>query len=173
MNTHSSPQTPTHQNLQRLFDLPGVQHVLLVDHTGGCVAHLGNGTVPRTRLTEWTVLARAVFSAADELGQRSISGSCQEITQMHNHGGTLLRLVPGGLLLVVHFSASPPLGTLRLQAREVAERLASCLTAGTTARLESAASIALDVAPLGGGLFVSHEEFDEAFAPVGAESEPR
>jgi predicted regulator of Ras-like GTPase activity (Roadblock/LC7/MglB family) len=164
----ASSQNPTRATLQQLFGLPGVQHVFLVDHTGGCVAHLGNGNVPSTKITTWTVLARAVFGAADELGQRSDSGSCQELTQVHNHGGSLLRLVPGGLLLVVHFSSMSALGTLRLQARAVVDELAAALT--RSERLlqlqEKSRNPLATTAPSGGGVFVSHEEFDEAFAPV-------
>lgn len=119
--------TPHHAILQGLLDLPGAQNVLLIDHTGDCLAHIGTAQLSPAKLTVWSVLARASFSAGDELGQRADAGSCQEITNIHERGGSILRLVPGGQLLVVHFDSTPALGTLRIALRETAEKLAAHL----------------------------------------------
>ena len=125
--TSTDMNTPAHTCLNGLLELPGVQNVLLIDHTGDCLAHLGPVPLPPAKLTVRSVLARAAFSAGDELGQRSDSGSCQEITNLHDRGGSIMRLVPGGQLLVLHFDSTPALGTLRLSVREAAEKLASSL----------------------------------------------
>lgn len=117
--------TTAHACLQGLLDLPGTQNVLLIDHTGDCLAHLGSAQLSPAKLTVWSVLARASFSAGDELGQRADTGSCQEVTNIHERGGSILRLVPGGQLLVVHFDSTPALGTLRLALREAAEALSA------------------------------------------------
>lgn len=123
------PASPSHSCLHRLLELPDVQNVLLIDHTGDCLAHLGSAALSPAKLTVWSVLARASFSAGDELGRRAEAGSCQEITSIHERGGTLLRLVPGGKLLVVHFGPTPAVGTLRLAVREAAEQLAPGMAA--------------------------------------------
>ena len=119
--------TPAHTCLNGLLDLPGAQNVLLIDHTGDCLAHIGPVQLSPAKLTVWSVLARASFSAGDELGQRADAGSCQEITNLHERGGSILRLVAGGQLLVLHFDSTPALGTLRLAVREAADTLASCI----------------------------------------------
>jgi predicted regulator of Ras-like GTPase activity (Roadblock/LC7/MglB family) len=125
--TSTAMNTPAHTCLNGLLELPGVQNVLLIDHTGGCLAQLGPIPLPPAALTVRSVLARAAFSAGDELGQRTDCGSCHEITNLHERGGSIMRLVPGGQLLVLHFDATPALGTLRLSVREAAEKLASFL----------------------------------------------
>ncbi len=115
--------TPAHACLHRLLDLPGVQNILLIDHTGDCLLHLGSTALSPAHLTVWSVLARASFGAGDEMGRRASSGSCQEITNMHDRGGSILRLIPGGKLLVLHFATTPAVGTLRLAVREAAQTL--------------------------------------------------
>ena len=117
--------SPAHACLHGLLELPGVKNVLLIDHTGDCLAHLGETKLSPAQLTVWSVLSRASFGAGDELGRRAEAGSCQEITNIHERGGSILRLIAGGQLLVAHFSTTPALGTLRLAVREAAERLAA------------------------------------------------
>ena len=119
--------SPAHACLNGLLDLPGTQNVLLIDHTGDCLAHVGSTQLSPAKLTVWSVLARASFSSGDELGHRADAGSCQEITNLHERGGTILRLISGGQLLVLHFDSTPALGTLRLAVREAAEKLSSFL----------------------------------------------
>lgn len=141
--------TPHHAFLQGLLDLPGAQNVLLIDHTGDCLAHIGSAQLSPAKLTVWSVLARASFSAGDEFGQRADAGSCQEITNLHDRGGSILRLVPGGQLLVVHFDSTPALGTLRLAVREAAEKLAGQLHPASQqpVRLDASTFDTTDAAP--------------------------
>lgn len=124
--------TPAHACLHGLLELPGVRNVLLIDHTGDCLVHLGETKLSPAQLTVWSVLSRASFGAGDELGRRAEAGSCQEITNIHERGGSILRLIAGGQLLVAHFSTTPALGTLRLAVREAAERLAATFVPART-----------------------------------------
>lgn len=119
--------TPLHSLLDRLLESPGAQNVLLLDHTGDCLAHRGTAKLSPAKITVWSVLARASFNAGDELGLRAESGSCQEITNLHERGGSILRLVPGGKLLVLHFNAEAAPGVLRLAVRQAADELAQGL----------------------------------------------
>ncbi len=155
--------TPAHACLNGLLDLPGAQNVLLIDHTGDCLAHIGPTQLSPAKLTVWSVLARASFSAGDELGQRADCGSCQEITNLHDRGGSILRLVAGGQLLVLHFDSTPALGTLRLAVREAAEKLASCLLpcAPDSPRLDSAMLHESMPATVGAVLFEAYEATEE------------
>jgi hypothetical protein len=114
-----------HACLQSLLDLPGAKNVILIDHTGDCLLHLGETKLSPAKLTVWSVLARASFGAGDEMGNRSDAGSCREITNIHDQGGTLLRLVPGGRLIVVYFSTTAALGVMRIALQEVASQLDS------------------------------------------------
>lgn len=126
--------SPAHACLNGLLEHPGVRDVLLIDHTGDCLAHCGNTDLSPAKLTVWSVLARASFGSGDELGRRADAGSCREITNLHERGGSILRLISGGQLLVVHFSAIPALATLRIAVREASERLAAAFI---PARMES------------------------------------
>lgn len=155
--------TPAHTCLNGLLELPGVQNVLLIDHTGDCLVHLGPTHLAPPNLNVRSVLARAAFSAGDELGQRSDCGSCQEITNLHERGGSIMRLVPGGQLLVLHFDSTPALGTLRLAVREASEELASCLVQSSRATSELDDRILTDSMAASGGpvLFETFEAPDE------------
>ena len=117
--------TSIHSSLQVLLDIPGAKNVLLIDHTGDCLMHLGETKLSPAKLTVWSVLARASFGAGDEMGNRAEAGSCQEITNIHDNGGSILRLVPGGRLLVVHFTPAASVGALRLAMQSAADHLAS------------------------------------------------
>lgn len=156
--------SPAHESLRSLLDLPGTQNVLLIDHTGDCLAHLGCSQLSPAKLTVWSVLARASFSAGDELGQRADAGSCQEITNLHERGGSILRLVSGGQLLVLHFDSTPALGTLRLAVREAAEKLSSLLVPRQKAesRCDPAALDHPGAVPGGTVLFEAYEAEDGA-----------
>ncbi len=112
-----------HASLQSLLDLPGVRNVILIDHSGDCLLHLGETKLSPAKLTVWSVLARASFGAGDEMGNRSDAGSCREITNIHDQGGSLLRLVPGGKLIVVYFSSTAALGVMRIAVQEAASQL--------------------------------------------------
>ena len=157
--------TPAHACLQGLLELPGAQNVLLIDHTGDCLVHLGSMQLSPAKLTVWSVLARASFSAGDELGQRADAGSCQEITNIHERGGTILRLVPGGQLLVLHFDSTPALGTLRLALRETAETLSAHLQPVLPQPTRFDAST-FDSANAGPDPFESYEAAEEAAPDV-------
>lgn len=106
--------------LRRVADLPGVRHVVVLDAAGLCLAHMGHEPVSTMLLTDWTVIGRAAFSACDELGQRCGAGPCQESLQTHRDGGTLMRSLTGGMLLVVQYEAKTQVGSLRLVVAEVA-----------------------------------------------------
>ena len=106
--------------LRRVADVPGVRHVAVLDAMGLCLAHTGHEPVSTMLLTDWTVIGRAAFSACDELGQRCGAGPCQESLQTHRDGGTLMRSLSGGMLMVVQYEAKTQVGTLRLVVAEVA-----------------------------------------------------
>lgn len=115
--------TSTHACLHRLLDLPGVSAIFLIDQSGNCLTHLGSSVLSPAKRTVWSVLARASFSAGDELGQRANAGACQEVTNLNENGGSILRVVPGGQLLMVQFNSPAALGTVRLAIREAAAEL--------------------------------------------------
>lgn len=117
-----SPETGP-QTLQRVTDVPSVQHVAVLDAMGLCLLHSGPEPVSTMLLTDWTVVARSAFAACDDLGQRCGAGHCQESLQTHDNGGTLMRIMTGGMLLVVQYGAKTPVGTLRMVAMEVAGEL--------------------------------------------------
>lgn len=123
MTTTAPHATPVHACLHRLLDLPGVSAIFLIDESGDCLTHLGATTLSPAKRTVWSVLARASFNAGDELGRRAEAGPCQEITNLNEHGGSILRAVPGGRLLVVQFTSHAALGTLRLATRQTAAEL--------------------------------------------------
>lgn len=106
--------------LKRIADLPGVRHVAVLDAVGLCLAHTGHEPVSTMLLTDWTVVARAAFAACDDLGQRCGAGPCQEALQTHRDGGTLMRSLAGGMLMIVQFENRAQVGTVRLVAAEVA-----------------------------------------------------
>ena len=109
------------------------------------------------------MLARASFGAGDELGQRAECGSCQEVTNLHERGGSILRLIPGGQLLVLHFDSSPALGSLRLAVREAAEKLSALpLPKPETDRPFDITTLDNTIpAPIGAVLFEAYEATDE------------
>jgi len=76
--------------LQRVAHIPGVRHVAILDAAGLCLAHTGHEPVSTMLLTDWTVIARAAFSACDDLGHRCGEGLCHEFLQTHSEGGTLM-----------------------------------------------------------------------------------
>ncbi len=117
-----SPETGR-QTLERVTEVPNVKHVAVLDAMGLCLLHSGPEAVSTMLLTDWTVVARSAFAACDDLGVRCGAGHCQESLQTHANGGTLLRTMPGGMLLVVQYGAKTPVGTLRMVAMEVAEAL--------------------------------------------------
>lgn len=109
--------------LLRVTEVPNVQHVAVLDAMGLCLMHSGPEAVSTMLLTDWTVVARSAFAACDDLGQRCGAGPCQESLQTHQNGGTLLRAMNGGMLLVIQYGPKTPVGTLRMVAMEVAEAL--------------------------------------------------
>lgn len=109
--------------LRRVADLPGVRHVAILDAAGLCLAHTGHEPVSTMLLTDWTVIARAAFSACDDLGQRCGAGPCQESLQTHRDGGTLMRSLTGNMLIIVQFEARTAVGSLRLVVAEAALEL--------------------------------------------------
>ena len=111
------------RTLERITDVPNVRHVAVLDAMGLCLMHSGPEPVSTMLLTDWTVVARSAFAACDDLGMRCGAGHCQESLQTHQDGGTLLRIMNGGMLLVVQYGAKTPVGTLRMVAMEVAEAL--------------------------------------------------
>ena len=111
------------QTLQKVTEVPNVLHVAVLDAMGLCLLHSGPEPVSTMLLTDWTVVARSAFAACDDLGARCGAGRCQESLQTHDNGGTLLRIMPGGMLLVIQYGAKTPVGTLRMVAMEVAETL--------------------------------------------------
>lgn len=118
INTETGRQT-----LERLTGVPNVLHVAVLDAMGLCLMHSGPEPVSTMLLTDWTVVARSAFAACDDLGVRCGAGHCQESLQTHQDGGTLLRIMNGGMLLVVQYGAKAPVGTLRMVALEVASAL--------------------------------------------------
>jgi len=109
--------------LQRLVGIPGVRHVAILDAAGLCLSHTGHEPVSTMLLTDWTVVARAAFSACDDLGQRCGSGPCQESLQTHREGGTLMRALTGNMLMIVQFEQRTSVSSLRLAVAEVALEL--------------------------------------------------
>ena len=76
--------------LQRVAHIPGVRHVAILDAAGLCLAHTGHEPVSIMLLTDWTVIARAAFSACDDLGHSCGEGLCHEFLHTHSEGGTLM-----------------------------------------------------------------------------------
>lgn len=109
--------------LQRVASIPGVRHVAILDAAGLCLAHTGHEPVSTMLLTDWTVVARAAFSACDDLGQRCGAGPCQESLQTHREGGTLMRALTGNMLIIVQFEQRTQVGNLRLAVAEAALEL--------------------------------------------------
>jgi predicted regulator of Ras-like GTPase activity (Roadblock/LC7/MglB family) len=109
--------------LRRVADVPGVRHVAVLDAAGLCLAHTGHEPVSTMLLTDWTVIARAGFSANEDLGQRCGIGPCTESLQTHRDGGTLMRALTGNMLMVVQYDHRTPVGTLRLVIAEAAMEL--------------------------------------------------
>ena len=121
--SYTIPTELGREHLQRLSVLTDVKHVAVLDAVGLCLIHSGHEPVSTMLLTGWTVVARAAFAACDDLGQRCGCGPCQESLQTHAEGGTLMRALRGGMLLVVQFGRRTPVGTLRITAIEVGEAL--------------------------------------------------
>ena len=109
--------------MRQLMHVPDVRHVAVIDAIGLCLAHVGHEPVSNMLLSDWTVVARAAFAACDQLGQRSGAGPCEESLQQHKEGGTLLRQVAGGMLLVVQHGPRCAVEELRRVALEVAQTL--------------------------------------------------
>lgn len=111
------------QAMAQLIRLTDVRHAVVIDAIGLCLAHAGHEPVSNVMLNDWTVVARAAFSAGDQLGRRSGVGACQEICQSHAEGGILMRAITGGMLMVVQHGQRTPLAELRELAAAVAESL--------------------------------------------------
>jgi hypothetical protein len=109
--------------MEGLLRLQDVRHVAVIDAIGLCLAHVGTEPVSKTLLNDWTVVARSAFAAADQLGQRSGAGQCISSTYEHTEGGTLLRRVAGGMLLIIQHGPRTAVATLMQQAAEVAQAL--------------------------------------------------
>ena len=109
--------------LQKLTDLAHVRHVAVLDAMGLCLLHSGPEPVSTMLLTDWTVVARSAFAACDDLGVRCGAGHCQESLQTHDDGGTLMRVMNGGMLLVIQYGPKTSVGTLRMIAMDVADAL--------------------------------------------------
>lgn len=123
--------------LRKVADVPGVRHVAVLDAVGLCLAHSGHEPVSTMLLSDWTVVARAAFAACDDLGQRCGAGPCQESLQTSRDGGTLMRSLAGGMLLVVQYESKTPVGSLRLVVAEVALDLPVPIEARPAARRPS------------------------------------
>jgi hypothetical protein len=121
--SYTVPVEQGRAQLQRIADIADVRHVAVLDAVGLCLLHSGHEPVSTMLLTGWTVVARAAFSACDDLGQRGGSGPCQESLQTHAEGGTLMRALRGGMLLIVQYGKKTPVGSLRILAIEVGEAL--------------------------------------------------
>jgi len=111
------------QAMANLIRLTDVRHAVVIDAIGLCLAHAGHEPVSNALLNDWTVVARAAFSAGDQLGRRSGVGTCQEIGQYHEHGGILMRSLPGGMLMVIQHGLRTPLEELRTLSAAVAQAL--------------------------------------------------
>ena len=121
--SYTVPVEQGRAQLQRIAAIPDVRHVAVLDAVGLCLLHSGHEPVSTMLLTGWTVIARAAFSACDDLGQRGGSGPCQESLQTHAEGGTLMRALRGGMLLIVQYGKKTPVGSLRILAIDVGETL--------------------------------------------------
>ena len=111
--------------LAEIAAMPGVRHAAIIDSAGLCLMHAGHEPVSPSLLTDWTVLARSAFLASDDMGQRCGIGPCLETMQTHRDGGTLMRSMAGGMMLIVQHTLETLVGTLRIQLRQAAEKLPS------------------------------------------------
>ncbi len=127
--SHTFTIRPEHAKLtmQELLGVHDVRHVAVIDAIGLCLAHVGREPVSNALLNDWTVVAKAAFGACDQLGQRSGMGHCEESVQKHENGGTILRTLAGGMLLVVQHGPRSPLPELLIVCKSVAEALPTAI----------------------------------------------
>ncbi len=111
------------QAMAQLIRITDVRHAVVIDAIGLCLAHAGHEPVSNALLNDWTVVARAAFSAGDQLGRRSGVGACEEMAHHHEQGGILMRTLPGGMLMVVQHGLRTPLEELKALAATVAQVL--------------------------------------------------
>ena len=111
------------QAMEQLLTITDVRHVAIVDAIGLCLAHAGKEPVSKTMLNDWTVVARSTFAANDQLGQRSGAGPCVSALSEHREGGTLMRVVAGGMLLITQYGPRTPVQELQQMVTEVAQIL--------------------------------------------------
>lgn len=123
MNHVTIPAAAGQSQLAEIASLSGVRHAVIIDSAGLCLMHAGHEPVSPSLLTDWTVLARSAFMASDDMGQRCGIGPCMETVQTHRDGGTLMRSMAGGMMLIVQHTQDTLVGTLRMQVREMAEKL--------------------------------------------------
>lgn len=84
--------------MNTLLEIPGVQAACLADESGHMITSVGAAVPPSSAVF---VLAHATLSAASELGRRSGTGDCLEITQRHAGGLVYLRGLPQRRTLLV------------------------------------------------------------------------
>ncbi|MBL9116946.1 MAG: hypothetical protein JNJ83_18210 [Verrucomicrobiaceae bacterium] len=130
------------QAMEQLLKIADVRHVAIVDAIGLCLAHAGKEPVSKTMLNDWTVVARSTFAANDQLGQRSGAGPCVSALSEHREGGTLMRVVAGGMLLITQYGPRTPVSELQQMVTEVAQILP------TTVEIKPPSPIAAPVPPV-------------------------
>jgi predicted regulator of Ras-like GTPase activity (Roadblock/LC7/MglB family) len=150
MNHYTVPHADGQSRLAEIAALTGVRHVAIIDSVGLCLMHSGHEPVSPKLLTDWTVLARAAFLANDDIGQRCGIGACIETLQLHEQGGTLMRQMRGGMMLIVQHTLQAQVGTLRVQVREAAEQLPIMTVPKTGPYLREAANVSMSDDPFSG-----------------------
>jgi predicted regulator of Ras-like GTPase activity (Roadblock/LC7/MglB family) len=150
MNHYTVPNAEGQSRLAEIAALSGVRHVAIIDSVGLCLMHSGHEPVSPTLLTDWTVLARAAFLANDDIGQRCGIGACLETLQLHEHGGTLMRQMRGGMMIIVQYTLQAQVGTLRMQVREAAEQLPITTTTRAGLYPREAANLSMSDDPFSG-----------------------
>jgi predicted regulator of Ras-like GTPase activity (Roadblock/LC7/MglB family) len=165
--THYTIPAPAGQaRLSEIAALPGVRHAAIIDSAGLCLLHAGHEPVSPTLLTDWTVLARAAFLASDDMGQRCGIGPCTESVQTHRDGGTLMRQMPGGMMMIIQHTTQTNVGVLRMEVRSAAETLPVAVEAKT--RPQRATSSPLSADPFAAGWWS-----DRAAAAAPTPAEPK
>jgi predicted regulator of Ras-like GTPase activity (Roadblock/LC7/MglB family) len=144
MNAFTIRPEQAQQAMRRLTGLTDVRHVVVIDAIGLCLAHVGHEPVSNRLLSDWTVVARAAFSACDQMGKRSGVGPCQEVVNSYADGGILMHTVVGGMLLVVHYGHRCPVEELRSIAKSVAQSLPTAVEIKPTPSVETTASVPVE-----------------------------
>lgn len=98
-------------DLSPISTLPGVLQAAVGDDAGRMLQCAGREEPPTTAVL---VLAHATLSAAAELGRRSGSGDCLELTQQHEGGCIYLHGLPKARVLLVRCQDSRSIPAVRL-----------------------------------------------------------